>query len=62
MASCPIISWNIDGETMEKVTDFISLGSKITENSASSREIKRRLPLKKPGMLQSMGLQRVRHN
>ena len=41
MASGPITSWNIDEETMETVTDFISLGSKIAEDSASSREIKR---------------------
>ena len=33
MASCPIISWQIDGETMETVTDFIFLGSKITVDS-----------------------------
>ena len=32
MASCPITSWQIDGETMEKVTDFIFLDSKITAN------------------------------
>ena len=45
MASCPIISWNIDGETMEKVTDFISLGSKITVDGDCSHEIKRCLLL-----------------
>ena len=32
MASCPIISWQIEGETVETVTDFIFLGSKITED------------------------------
>ena len=43
MASCPIISWHIDGETMETVTDFIFLGSKITADGDCSHEIKRRL-------------------
>ena len=41
MASDPIISWQIDGETMETATDFIFLGSKITEDSDCSQEIKR---------------------
>ena len=45
MASGPIISWQIDGETMETVTDFIFLGSKITADSDSSQKIKRCLPL-----------------
>ena len=45
MASGPIISWQIDGETMETVTDFIYLGSKITADSDRSHEIKRRLLL-----------------
>ena len=45
MASSPIISWQIDGETMETVTDFIFLGSKITVASDGSHEIKRRLLL-----------------
>ena len=45
MASSPIISWQIDGETMETVTDFIFLGSKITADSDCSHEIKRRLLL-----------------
>ena len=45
MASCPITSWQIDGETMETVTDFIFLGSKITANGYCSHEIKRRLLL-----------------
>ena len=40
MASGPITSWQIDGETMETVTDFISLGSKITVDSDCSHEIK----------------------
>ena len=41
MVSGPITSWQIEGETMETVTDFIFLGSKITADSDSSREIKR---------------------
>ena len=41
MASGPITSWQIDGEKLETVTDFISLGSKITADSDSSHEIKR---------------------
>ena len=40
MASCPITSWQIDGETMETVTDFIFLGSKITADDYCSLEIK----------------------
>ena len=43
MASNPIISWQIDGETMETVTDFIFLGSKITADGDCSHEIKRHL-------------------
>ena len=45
MASGPIISWQINGETTEKVTDFIFLGSKITANGDCSHEIKRYLLL-----------------
>ena len=45
MASGPITSWQIDGETMETVTDFIFLGSKISANGDCSHEIKRRLLL-----------------
>ena len=45
MASGPITSWQIDGETMETVADFIFLGSKITENGDCSHEIKRCLLL-----------------
>ena len=43
MASIPIPSWQIDGETMETVTDFIFLGSKITANGDCSHEIKKHL-------------------
>ena len=45
MASCPITSWQIDGETAEIVADFIFLGSKITADGDCSHEIKRRLLL-----------------
>ena len=45
MASGPIISWQIDGETMETVTDFIFLGSKITADGDCSHKIKRLLLL-----------------
>ena len=50
MASSPITSWQIDGETMETVTDFIFLGSKITADGDCSHEIKRRLLLGRKGM------------
>ena len=45
MASGPVTAWQIDGETVETVSDFIFLGSKITANGDCSREIKRRLLL-----------------
>ena len=45
MASCPITSWQIDGETMETVTDFILGDSKITADGDCSHEIKRHLLL-----------------
>ena len=45
MASSPITSWQIDGETVEATADFIFLGSKITANGDCSHEIKRRLLL-----------------
>ena len=50
MASGPITSWQIDGETMETVTDFIFLGSKITADSDCSHEIKRHLFLGRKAM------------
>ena len=57
MASGPITSWEIDGETVETVSDFIFLGSKISADGDCSHEIKRRLRL--PGMqetrLRSLG-------
>ena len=45
MASVPITSWEIDGETVETVSDFIILGSKITADGDCSHEIKKRLLL-----------------
>ena len=45
MASSPITSWQVDGETVETVSGFIFLGSKITADGDCSHEIKRRLPL-----------------
>ena len=50
MASSPITLWQIDGETMETVTDFIFLGSKITEDGDCSHEIKRLLLLERKTM------------
>ena len=44
VASGPITSWQIDGETVEKVSDFIFWGSKITADGDCSHEIKRRFP------------------
>ena len=50
MASVPITSWQIDGETMVTVTDFIFLGSKITVDSDCSHDIKRHLFLERKAM------------
>ena len=50
MASGPITSWQIDGETIETVTDFLFLGSKITADGDCSHEIKRRLLLGRKAM------------
>ena len=50
MASCPITSWEIDGETVETVSDFIFWGSRITADGDCSHEIKRRLLLGKKVM------------
>ena len=50
MASCSITSWQIYGETMETVTDFIFLGSKITADGNCSNEIKRHLLLRRKAM------------
>ena len=50
MASGPITSWQIDGETMETLTDFIFFGSKITADGDCSHENKRHLPLRRKVM------------
>ena len=50
MASCPITSWEIDGETVETVSDFIFLGSRITADGDCSHEIKRCLLLERKVM------------
>ena len=53
MASSPITSWEIDGETVETVSDFIFLGPKITADGDCSHEIKRRLLLGRKVMTQT---------
>ena len=50
MASGPITSWQIDGETVETVADFLLGGSKVSADGDCSHEIKRRLPLKRKVM------------
>ena len=60
MASDPITSWKINGKTMEKVTDFISLGSKITVDGDCSREIKRCLLLGRKAMTNLDGMLKSR--
>ena len=49
MASNPILSWQIDGETMETVSYYVFLGSKITADGDCSHKIKRQLPLGRKG-------------
>ena len=61
MASDPIISWQIDGETVKTVTDFIFLGSKITADSDCSHEIKRRLLLGRKVMTNLDSILKSRH-
>ena len=60
MASGPITSWQIDGETMETVTDFIFLGSKITADGDCSHEIKRCLLLGRKVMTNLDGILKSR--
>ena len=60
MASGTITSWQIDGETMETVTDFIFLGSKITADGEYSHEIKRCLLLGRKAMMNPDGLLKSR--
>ena len=59
-ASSPIISWQIDGEKMETVTDFIFLGSKITTDGDFSHEIKRRLLLRRKAVTEERLLSLIR--
>ena len=64
MASVPISSWQIDGETMETVREFIFLCSKITADGDCSHEMKRRLRLGKKAMttLDSRDIKKQRHH
>ena len=61
IASCPITSWQIDEETMETVTDFIFLGSKITAHGDCSHEIKRHLLLGRKAMTKLDSILKSRH-
>ena len=61
MASGPITSWQIDGETMETVTDFIFLGSKITADGDCSHEIKMLAPWKKSYDQPKQHIKKQRH-
>ena len=60
-ASGPITSWQIDGETMETVADFIFLGSKITADGDCSHEIKRHLLLGRKAMTNLDSILKSRH-
>ena len=62
MASSPITSWEIDGETVETVSDFIFWGSKITADGDCSHEIKRRLLLGRKVMTNLDSILKSRHN
>ena len=63
LASGPITSWQIDGETVETVTDFIFLGSKITTDGERSHEIKRHLLLGRKAMAKPrQHIKKRRHN
>ena len=61
MASSPITSWQIDGETVETATDFIFLGSKITADGDCSCEIKRHLLLGRKTMTNLDSILKSRH-
>ena len=61
MASGPITSWQIDGETMETVTDFSFLGSKITADGDCSHEIKRHLLLGRKSVTNLDSILKSRH-
>ena len=60
MASCPITSWQVDGEMMETVADFIFWGSKVTADGDCSHEIKRRLLLGRKAMTNLNGILKSR--
>ena len=62
MASDPITSWQTDGKTMETVTNFIFLGSKITAGGDCSHKIKRRLLLGRKAMTNLDGILKSRHH
>ena len=62
MTSDPITSWQIDGETMEKVSDFIFLGSKFTADGDSSHEIKRCLLLGRKVMTNLDSILKIRNS
>ena len=62
MASSPITSWQIDGETVETVADFIFLGSKITADGDCIHEMKRRLLLGRKVMVNLDGVLKSRHH
>ena len=62
MASGPITSWQIDGETMETVRDFIFFGSKITADDDCSHEIKRHLLLGRKAMINLDNILKSRDN
>ena len=61
MASGPMTSWQIDGETVETVTDFIFWDSKITADGDCSHEIKRRLLLARKAMINLDSILKSRH-
>ena len=61
MASGPITSWQIDGETVETVSDFIFWGSKITADGDCSHEMKRRLLLGRKVMTNLDSIEKQRH-
>ena len=61
MAFSPITSWEIDGETMETVADFIFFGSKITADNDCSHEIKRHLLLGRKAMTNQQHINKQRH-
>ena len=60
MESCPITSWQIEGENVEEVIDFVFFGSKITVDSDYSHEIKRHLILGRKGMTNLDSILKVR--